>query len=160
MKLTLEQLRAAARGCVSVTDEGGWFCFHRFTPEQEKIYNCSDKVYDTAGVLLAMHTDSPTLKLEAEMICTSSHSFFAFDVCVNGRRIGSMQNYGEETPTGNYASVKYPYGVFGHTFILGEGEKFLQIWLPATGSDVCLSAIPTPPIVTVTGSFSNEMENG
>ena len=68
MKLTLEQIKAAARGVAYVTEEDGCVRLHRFTAQQEELYRqVKDEHYDrtfaTAGVILEFDTNSENLNL-------------------------------------------------------------------------------------------------
>ena len=89
MNLTIENIRAAALGVASVTEENGKPCFRRFSEAERAMY------YDltpggkhpfylralcSAGVKLCFRTDSPILVLSVDVEKYSSRSYFSFDV--------------------------------------------------------------------------------
>lgn len=137
MKLSTEQIRAIAQGAeyVSETEEGR-VKFHRFTAEQEKLYEqCGNadfykKTFSTAGVQLAFRTDSRTLFLKVKTEKSTSRSFFSHDVLVDGRRIGSLNNFGGNPMPDNYLNAEFPQGVFSGQFDLGAGNKEVRILFP------------------------------
>lgn len=122
MKLSFEQIAAITQGAVKVDRNGDLIQFHRFTEEQEKGYDGSEyhpKQYATAGVRLNFKTDSENLFLKVHTAKGSSRKFFAHDVLVDGKLIGSLKNETEEIA-----------GRFEGTFALGEGVKEVCIHLP------------------------------
>lgn len=101
MKLTLEQIRAAARGVSYVSEENGLIRLHRFTPEQEELYRgvsveFYDKAFATAGVILEFCTDSQNLALSVAVRKGSSRTKFAHSIFVNDQPLGQLN--GELTP--------------------------------------------------------------
>ena len=139
MNLTLEQIRAAALGVSSVTEENGKPCFDRFSEAEREMYyhlvrDGKHPFYDrslcSAGVKLCFRTDSPSLALGVEVEKYSSRSFFSFDVTVNGAMVGSLCNFSEQTLPAAYAEAVFPMGKFEKSFSLGEGEKTVSIYFP------------------------------
>ena len=139
MNLTLEQIRAAALGVSSVTEENGKSCFDRFSEAEREMYyhlvrDGKHPFYDrslcSAGVKLCFRTDSPILVLGVEVEKYSSRSFISFDVTVNGAPVGSLCNFSEQTLPAAYAEAVFPMGKFEKSFSLGEGEKTVSIYFP------------------------------
>ena len=99
MKLTYEQIKSAACGVARVEEKDGYIQLLRFTREQEELYKTVteefySKTFATAGVRLAFKTNSEKLSLTAFFEKASSRSYFAVDVKVNGKFIGSLDNFG------------------------------------------------------------------
>lgn len=139
MNLTIEEIRAAALGVASVTEENGKPRFHRFSDaERTMYYNLSPegthpfylRALCSAGVRLCFTTDSPMLVLSVEVAKYSSRSFFSFDVTANGVPLGSLCNFSEQTLPAAYAEAEFPMGKFEKTFLLGEGEKTVAVYFP------------------------------
>lgn len=123
MKLSFEQIKGIVQGAVYVDMNGACMQFHRFTKEQEEVYDVSQyhpKQYATAGVRLWFMTDSKSLDMKVVISKGSSRKFWAHDVVVNGTMIGSFQNETEEDI----------FGEFEKHFDLGEGEKSVCIYMP------------------------------
>jgi len=89
MKLNLEQLKAVTKGVAEVTEENGRFHFYRFTKVQRELYGelrpqYNEKVLATAGVRLALETDSEYLAFDYRLQTGSSRPYGFFDVYENG----------------------------------------------------------------------------
>ena len=128
MKVTLEQIRSAARGVAYVNEENGMVKLHRFTQEQEAVYSTTSpefyaKVFATAGVILEFETDSRYLELSVSVTKGSSRLFFAHSIFVNGQRIGQLN--GDLTPD-EWTDAQ-------ERFDLGEGQKRVMIRFPWSG---------------------------
>lgn len=122
MKLSFEQIKAIAQGVAYVDQKEEGIQFHRFTAEQEKGYDGSEfhpKQYATAGVRLNFKTDSKSLFMKVLTSKGSSRKFFAHDVLVDGKYIGSLKNKTEDI-----------FGEFEENFELGEGTKEVCIHMP------------------------------
>lgn len=122
MKLSYEQVVSITQGAVKVERKENSIQFHRFTEEQEKVYAASEyhpKQYATAGVRLHFKTDSTRLFMKMKTSQGSSRKFFAHDVLVDGKFVGSLKNKTEDC-----------YGVFEESFALGEGTKTVCIHFP------------------------------
>lgn len=135
MNLTFEQIQSVTTGAVSVfqTDEG--ICFDRFTPEQRTAFQENksefyDKSFSCAGIRLRFVTDSRSLYLSAMTYGCRARSCFAFDITVNGRVMGSLDNYDGVSPEGLYVEGKFPTGLMEKEFYLGEGEKSVEVLFP------------------------------
>ena len=95
MKLTLDQIKAIAKGVVCVDEENGAVHFHRFNKKQEELYqarsaDCYKKSYATSGVRLEFSTNSPTLLMEVEVASGSSRKYFSHDIYINGELASSF----------------------------------------------------------------------
>lgn len=142
MKLTTEQIASVTLGAERVTNEKGGTGFHRFTAEQEEIYRLYrddfyQKTFCSSGVKLSFKTDSRTLGLNADVYKHSTRSYISFDVFVNGKCIGNIDNFSHVEIPAEYATLTFEGGNFEKTFELGEGEKAVEIYLPWS----CLTVI-------------------
>ena len=141
MKLTTDQIRSIALGAARIVEERGRPRFFRFTPSEDALYIARDaslgrpfhdRALCSAGVKLLFKTNSPMLSLFAEVPKPSSRTFFAFDVAVNGRYLGSLSNFNEHAMPAGYTSAEMPFplGRFEKEFSLGEGEKTVAVYFP------------------------------
>lgn len=130
MKLSLQQIQSITKGAVRITEQDGKICFFRFTEIEEALYkNRSEdfykKTFSTAGIRLEFITDSRSLFLATEVSSGSSRKFFAHDIFVNGKKIGSL------------GSCQTNVGTFSDSFDLGSGEKLVCIYMPwSTASQI------------------------
>lgn len=134
MKLTGEQIRSFTKGAVRVEEKDG-VLFHRFTEAQEEYYRSTNadfymKSLATAGVRLVFKTDSRRLFIKAELTPGSSRTYYAFDVCVNGEFLDSLDNFSEVELPSLYTRIQLPLGRAEKEFDLGEGEKTVCIHFP------------------------------
>lgn len=140
MKLTFDQISAAALGAAFVTQEPDGVFFHRLTPAQEDVYRrlrdetMLRKACATAGVVLSFSTDSPRLWLKASFGKAWTRFYASVDVTANGTYIGSADNFSHLPMEGNYASTVCKRGPFEKEFDLGDGEKTVKIYLPWSAS--------------------------
>lgn len=135
MKLNIAQVREITKGAVRVTEERDGFHFYRFTKEQEELYNSVNKdfykkTFSTAGIRLTLKTDSRTLFLKTITSKSSSRTYFSFDVFVDGKPVGYLDNFSNVELPEKYPKADLPMGVFEGTFSLGEGEKTVCIYFP------------------------------
>ena len=139
MNLTIEEIRAAALGTASVTEENGKPRFFRFSEAEMELYynllpNGTHPFYDralcSAGVKLCFRTDSPILHLGVDAEKHSSRSYCSFDVSVNGKLVDSLCNFSEQELEEDYMVTSFPLGKMEKTFSLGEGEKTVAIDFP------------------------------
>ena len=122
MQLNFEQIKSIVQGVAYIDQKEEGIGLHRFTAEQEKVYDDSEfhpKQYATAGVRLNFKTDSKSLYMKVLTRKGSSRKFFAHDILVNGKHIGSLKNKTEDI-----------FGEFEETFVLGEGTKDVCIHMP------------------------------
>lgn len=125
MKLTVDQIKDAARGAVRVIEEDGLVRLCRFTAAQEELYGrVSEENYHrtfaTAGVVLEFDTDSENLSLDVRCSKGSGRRWFSHSVFVDGKSIGTL---GGKHPDGGYADVN-------GSWVLGPGMKRVKILFP------------------------------
>ena len=139
MKLTFQQLKEFATGAVRIEQAEDYVNLRRFTEEQQRFYegyNLSffKKTFATAGVRLRFKTDSTYLNLKAFVttVFASTRGYYSFDVKVNGKFIGAIDNYGDAVFEGNYAKYEFPLGEVDGTVALGEGSKTVEVYFPYT----------------------------
>lgn len=134
MKLTFDQIKSACSGAVTVTQEDDLIHFYRMHPAQREAILARSEVFykrsnATAGVKLDFRTDSTSLFLDMNA-SPSTMSFFAVDIIVNGKLIGSVDNFSHEKLPVFFAEKAYQYGDFSGRFDLGPGEKTVRVHLP------------------------------
>ena len=134
--MDFEMLNNITTGAVSVTKENDGFHFHRFSEGEEafyKVYN-SDfyrKTFSTSGVKLELETDASELYINVDINRSSSRTYFAFDLYVDGKYSDSLKNFTEEDEKALiYPSKEYELGVFEKTFSLGDGKKTVKLVFP------------------------------
>ena len=132
MKLTLEQIRAIAKGAARVERSNNGIRLLRFTKEQEELYRLTNqdfytKTFATAGVRLEFTTDSPTLSMEVEVFSGSSRKFFSHEIYVNGTLVGELGS--RETNCGRFAG----------SYELGKGEKHVHVYFPWSTASTLIS---------------------
>lgn len=125
MKLTLDQIKAAARGVAYITEEEGLVRLHRFTQAQEELYQgVSEENYHrtfaTAGVVLEFDTDSESLSLDVRCSKGSSRRWFSHSILVDGKSVGTL---GGKHPDGGYADLN-------GSWLLGPGMKRVKVLFP------------------------------
>ena len=135
MNLNLSQIKAITTGVVRVEQSENEIHFYRFTKEQEELYkNRRDdfylKTFATSGIRMCFRTNSQTLRLVAEISAGSSRRYFAFDLFVNGKKIGALDNFSEVELPRDYTGVTLPMGEFSKEFCLGTGEKDVCVYFP------------------------------
>lgn len=135
MKLTYDQLCSACTGAVAVKEqEDGLIYFQRMHQAQLDAALARSEAYYTrgrsnAGVKLTFRTDSTSLFLDLNA-SPGTMSFFAADILVNGKLIGSVDNTSHvEVPT-FISSRQYDFGDYSGQFDLGPGEKTVRVHLP------------------------------
>jgi len=133
MKLNFEQTKSITLGAVRMEEQEDCIHFFRFTKEQEDLTLIRDdcaKALATSGVKLRFRTNSENLYMKIHTTPQGARTYFAVDVYVNGKMIGSIQNYNERELPRRYVEAKLPTGDFEGSFQLGEGEKEVYIHLP------------------------------
>lgn len=135
MKLTAEQIKSVTLGAISVTEGPNGVEFHRFTPQQEQMYiqkreDFGKKSFASSGVKLCFQTDSRSLHLKVQLDHVEARDYYALEVCVNGKRVGYINNFSEDTMPQYYAREPFPMGACEGTFDLGAGDKSVTVYLP------------------------------
>ena len=140
MKLTYEQICSACTGAVSTTREEGLIHFHRMHPTQLEAAMARGEAYyirgrSNTGVKLTFRTDSTSLFLDLKA-SQGTMSYFAADILVDGKLVGSVDNYSQFEPLPTFHTQRqYPLGDYSGRFDLGPGEKTVRVhlsWGPVT----------------------------
>ena len=139
MQLDFEQIKSITTGAVKVTQKDGIISFSRFTDEQIQLYDrvCREKNSSlntrcraAAGIRLRFKTNSQKLKMTVEVSKCTSRTCFSFDVFVNGKAVGYLENVSKLKIPQVYTEAELPSGPFGKEFALGDGEKEVCVYLP------------------------------
>lgn len=135
MKLDLEQIKNITLGAVRITEQEDGINFFRFTEEQQELYkhrkaDFHKKTFCTSGVVMSFRTDSCALGLSVAVTFASGRNYFAFEVFVNGERVGILGNFNEDESATVYAQQGLTDGEFKKEFNLGSGEKEVKIYFP------------------------------
>lgn len=139
VKLNLEQIKGITTGAVRVEKENDKLRFHRFTEEQEALYGKISAEQDrsfnkrcmaTAGVRLRFKTNSKTLKLKLEALESTSRYYYSFDVFVNDKAVGYLDNFSDIEMPAAYTEVVLPRGKAEKEFELGNGDKEVCVYFP------------------------------
>ena len=139
MRLNFEQICSITTGAVSVVKETSGVRFYRFTDEQFALYeNRCEKFFQksktTSGIKLRFRTNSRKLYLRFLVDGHIGASFMAFDVYVNEKMIGSLNNFTGVNIPRSYLKTEFPIGEFSDEFELGAGDKLVTVHLPWNGS--------------------------
>lgn len=124
MKLKLNDIIAITKGVSKVTEENGFFRFFRFTDTQSEAYlklgrvDFNRKTFASAGVRLAMATDTRKLTFEYRFYSGSSRNVAFFDVYVDGVLKNHFGCEGDEVG-GGMADISLP-----------EGTKTVEVYFP------------------------------
>lgn len=114
MELTLETLQCITTGAVSITQEEGWFCFHRFSQAPEVYFpdnaGFQAKVTATASITLDFITDAKQLSFQYQATRASTRSLFFFDLYVNDALTVTHGRADSEAQTSGEFSLKIPAG--------------------------------------------------
>ncbi|MBQ2707140.1 MAG: SGNH/GDSL hydrolase family protein [Clostridia bacterium] len=135
-------LEAVTRGAAYLTEEDGWFGFHRYTAAQEahgrevRGEGYYKQMLSGAGIRLAFYTDAPALTFRWRMLPNGNSRPFGWgDIRANDVLIGHFGGR-EESMEGD-ASVTLP-----------GGRCLVEIYLPYTKhaflSDITLAGEVTP----------------
>ena len=135
MKLSSEQIQSVCLGAVRTVEKENSVCLYRFTEEQEEIYRRTDAGFHTkalaaAGMKIYFETNSRSLFLKVNVGRGSSREYFSFDVTVDGKPVGYLDNYSDVNLPQDYTQILLPHGEFSKSFGLGEGIKKVCIYLP------------------------------
>ncbi len=142
MELNFNQIKSITNGAVRITREEDGFHFFRFTKEQEELYEAHRdsglhrNTWSTSGVQMRFKTDSTRLQLSIEALKGNNRNYFAMDVLVDDRLIGSICNYDENDLPPVYTVGQFPFGQFSGTFDLGVGIKEVKILFPWSAKTV------------------------
>lgn len=135
MKLNIEQIRKITKGAVRIEEESDGFHFYRLTEGQANVYkNVKPEFYNrtlaTSGVRMEFVTDSKTLSMKTITSNSIGRFYFSFEVFVNDRLIGCLDNFPDSGMPERYAGIQLPLGAYEKEFYLGIGEKKVCIHFP------------------------------
>lgn len=135
MTLDYDKIAAITFGAAYVDVNDGFFCFHRFTKEQEELYKSRSadfykKSFATSGIRLIFETDSEKLLLKGSVSSGSSRTYYAADIFVNDAFLDSVNNFDGIPLPKSYTGVKLSLEPFEKQFNLGKGQKKVSIYLP------------------------------
>lgn len=135
MKLSIEQIRKITKGAVRIEKEGDGFHFYRFTEGQANVYKSVkpefyNRTLATSGIRMEFMTDSKSLSIKAITSNSIGRYYFSFEVFVNDRLIGCLDNFPAEGMPERYAGAQFPLGAYEKEFYLGTGEKRVCIHFP------------------------------
>ena len=144
MKLNLEQIKEIARGAVRIAEDEKGFHFYRFTEAQTEAYlktspnDFYKKSFATAGIRLAMKTDSRVFRFDFKTSYGSSREYAYFDVYVNGAFTKHFGCEGNIMMDGS-ANIALP-----------AGEKTVEIYFPWS-RDAVISNVEIDDGATLSG---------
>lgn len=135
MELTLQQINSITQGAETIKEENGAIWFSRFTDEELALYTAREgfecRARGTAGVQMEFTTDANELFLQ---VTTPQgdfyHSFFAYDILVDEKRVGQLRNFEGEPACGAYSKAVIPTEHPSGRFPLGGGTKTVRIVFP------------------------------
>ena len=135
MKLNYKQITDICLGAVRTEETPTGVRLYRFTEEQQEIYRMSNaasyrRSFATSGIKLRFETDSSFLFLKVKVSFGTTRSYFSFDVMVNGKPVGYLDNFSDVTLQGDYTQIAFLHGEFSKKFTLGEGIKEVTVYLP------------------------------
>lgn len=135
MELNFDQIKEITQGAVRIEEGKRGVHFYRFTNEQEELYkeyndNFYKKTFSTSGVKLVFKTNSNNLFLKVFTEASSSRSYFAFDILLNGKFIDSLDNYSDKEIADMYPHKEYQLGGFSQKFEFESGEKEITVVFP------------------------------
>ncbi len=135
MKLNFEQIKNIIIGAVRIEEESGAVRAYRFTKEQDELYKARNpdfyhKSLTSAGIKLLFKTDSKNLFLKMRTAYGSSRQYFSFDVFVDGKPAGYIDNFSNADLPRVYPQAELPVGVFSKTLQLGNGIKTVCVYFP------------------------------
>lgn len=137
MKLKLEQIKSITLGAVNVFEKDGYFDFHRFTPEQEALYDdpknprpfseSNVKSLTSAGIKLRFVTNTKSITLTVRFKRGMNRCYYSTDVCCNGKFVGAIASH-ESIPENLKEDLEEKETT--KTFSFDSGEKEICIYLP------------------------------
>lgn len=135
MDLKIEQIKEITQGAVRIEEKEDGIRFYRFTEEQEKLYkeysdDFYNKTFSPTGVKLVFKTNSNSLFLKVFTEKSSSRTYFAFDILVNGKFVDSLDNYSDKEIPEMYPHKQYELGEFSKRFEFESGEKEITVVFP------------------------------
>ena len=117
MKLTHDQIKNITLGAAYVEFTDNKTVFHRFTKEQNELYqtvseNFYNKTFSTACVRLEFETDSSSLFIKTEIKPRSSRTYYSLDLFVDGKFADTLEG-NLESKQNDIISKKFDLGEKG-----------------------------------------------
>ena len=137
-KIEFSEIKNIVNGVAYLEEAEGRIVFHRFTKEQETLYENMRPEYisacmRTAGVKLLFQTDSSKLYLKADTTSQlADRMFYSFDVSINGKQVDKLDNFSGKHWDSDYVHAQFPTGVVEKCFEIGQGDKTVCIEFPYT----------------------------
>ena len=133
--MKLQEWTRFVRGAVQTMESNGAAAFFRFSPQQQAIfrdvpdYYC--QTFASAGVRWVFYTNSTSLTLRIHARQASYRSYFSCDVLVNGRKVGSLDNFADQELQRDYTVQQFSNDcIREETFELGDGSKTVSVIFP------------------------------
>ena len=136
-KVTFSEIKQIANG-VAYKEETERVVFHRFTKQQETLYESLRPEYIsacmyTAGVKLLFQTNSSKVYFKALVTTESTdRTFFSFDVSIDGKQTDNLDNFSGKIMDNQYVGKQFSTGEVEKTFEIGQGDKIVCIEFPYT----------------------------
>ena len=150
MILSFDQIRAATHGALGITEEDGFYIFHRMTPRLWAAYESNTafvkKCHATSGIRLEFYTDSDYIAFGYRISPASTREFYYFDIFVDGVM---CEHLGEEKLTICKGDLKV---------VLPEGRHKVSLYVPNLTkadlsyvelSDGALNTLPFPTQISL-----------
>ena len=135
MKLTFEQIKGALTGAVDAEITEGYIRPLRYNEREREEYLTKRGGYhyqlvSSSGIKLRFVTDSGNLYIRTSHKQGSSRNYYSIDLFVDGKYIGSADNFSEVTVPKAYSGLSLPLEKLEKCFSLGKGRKEVCIYLP------------------------------
>lgn len=134
-RIPMDLIKSITFGVNYLEEKEGKIYFHRFSKEQEDMYQRRNpdfykKAFATAGVSLEFTTDSKTLSLTMDVRSGSSRDYYGHSIFVNGQKIGELSGHMPTDGTVITCSGNFP---------LGSGMKEVRIQFPWSAASALTS---------------------
>ena len=141
MKLSFDQIKSVATGCMEFVEDGGLW-LHRFTEAQRnftysKSPNGMLQACQAAGITLDFYTDATAFDMTVDGIRDYDNCNRCFDLLVDGCFVKSIDTLHMDE---GFCKTPVPYGPYDLHFPLPQGEKRVTVCMPWDASVRILSA--------------------
>ncbi|MBQ4527943.1 MAG: SGNH/GDSL hydrolase family protein [Clostridia bacterium] len=135
MRLNTHQIGITITGAAAIKDINGKICVSRFTQEQRQLYKNRDcdsylRSLSSAGIKMSFSTNSKNLFIRTDVAPGSSRKFFSFDIYMNEKCIGHLDNFDEIHMPQKYSETNHTLEPIEKSFDLGTGVKDITIYFP------------------------------